>query len=111
MRIEKRKLTRKLRKKQQRIQRHFKKQRNNMLTNGDVRHIIEVVEKSNITDLRNTGQKIEFEDKNANRKKAAKANALYKRLIIEKERQHHLGRHQESVNDEIFQNEIFTNGS
>ena len=58
-----------------------------MLTNGDVRHIIEVVEKSNITDLRNTGQKIEFEDKNANGKKAAKANALYKRLVTAKERE------------------------
>jgi hypothetical protein len=55
-----------------------------MLTNGDVRHIIEVVEKTNITDLRNTGQKIEFDDKNANGKKAAKANALYKRLVIAK---------------------------
>lgn len=84
-------MTRKLRKKQQRIQKHIKKQHNNMLTNGDVRHIIEVVEKTNITDLRNTGQKIEFEDKNANGKKSAKANALYKRLIIEKERQDNEG--------------------
>jgi len=62
-----------------------------MLTTGDVRHIIEVVEKTNVSDLRNTGQKIEFEDKNANRKKAARANALYKRLIIEKERQDNEG--------------------
>ncbi len=62
-----------------------------MLTTGDVRHIIDVVEKTNVSDLRNTGQKIEFEDKNANRKKAAKANALYKRLIIEKERQENEG--------------------
>ena len=62
-----------------------------MLTTGDVRHIIDVVEKTNVSDLRNTGQKIEFEDKNANRKKAVKANALYKRLIIEKERQENEG--------------------
>ena len=62
-----------------------------MLTTGDVRHIIDVVEKTNVSDLRNTGQKIEFEDKNANRKKAAKAKALYKRLIIEKERQENEG--------------------
>ena len=62
-----------------------------MWTTGDVRHIIDVVEKTNVSDLRNTGQKIEFEDKNANRKKAAKANALYKRLIIEKERQENEG--------------------
>ena len=33
-----------------------------MLTTGDVRHIIEVVEKTIVSDLRNTGQKIEFED-------------------------------------------------
>ena len=91
MRLEKRIRTRKLRKKQQRIQKHIKKQRDNMLTTGDVRHIIEVVEKTNVSDLRNTGQKIEFEDKNANRKKAARANALYKRLIIEKERQDNEG--------------------
>ena len=62
-----------------------------MLTTGDVRHIIDVVEKTNVSDLRNTGQKIEFEDKNANRKKAVKANELYKRLIIEKERQENEG--------------------
>lgn len=87
MRLEKRIQTRKLRKKQQRIQKHFKKQRDNMLTSGDVRHIIEVVDKTNIADLRNTGQKIEFADKNSNRKKAAKANALYKRLVIAKEQE------------------------
>ena len=84
MRIEKRKLTRKLRKKAQRIHKHYKKHRDNMLTSDDVRHIIEVVEKTDVIALHNTGQKIEFEDKDANRKKAAKANALYKRLVIAK---------------------------
>ena len=62
-----------------------------MLTTGDVRHIIDVVEKTNVSDLRNTGQKIEFEDKNANRMKAVKAKELYKTLIIEKERQENEG--------------------